>query len=188
MKLNGFSKKLLILTGAFLFSNGAFAETAALNMRVHDLLDGFLSYEKSSLEIGTSTSPDKIVPWGQGDVGDSSIEIVSIDGKTRKQLLYVYQEGKNDDNTVHDAGAYGGAKVVISNTLENGVDCEQGPRQFQTAFIAVEEGQLLCIKTRSGDRYAVVQVLKIGANGIRLGVLAGAQSSAQFAPGLRQGQ
>lgn len=180
MKLNRF---VIFFLGTLLFANPAFSQIqVSPAMRVHDLIDGFMSYQASSLQIGNSDTADQIVPWGQGDVGDSSIKVIDIYGKVRRQLLYIYQQGENDDKSLHDAGAFGGAKQISASAMKEGVDCESGPQRFQHAYVPVEVGQNLCIKTRSGKSYAVVRILAIGPNGIRLVVLAGAQSNSQFAP------
>ena len=75
----------------------------------------------------------------------------------------------------YDAGAKGGSKIITKEAFDDGVDCEQGPQIFKAEYLGVEEGQILCIKTRTGDSYAILKVLHIGINGMRLGVLAGTQ-------------
>src|SRR5437868_5083056 len=59
--------------------NTAIAQNVTSQLRIMDILDGFVpnQYDSSSVEFG---SPDKIVRWGQGDSGVASLTHIDIRG------------------------------------------------------------------------------------------------------------
>lgn len=133
-------------------------------------------------ESGMSFTANKIVPWGDGDLlvihpKESDAQIARGEANPTKFFIQ-YDEAPY--NGPKDKGTSGGIYKVNSKDAtggKNGVECSRNALTYAHHFfpkedpstrkeVAPEVGDVYCVRTRSGDNYALIKVTSVCNNGV----------------------
>lgn len=138
--------------------------------------DGFKAGNNGN-DSGLLFESNELVQWGLGDilvVHPQELADQKAKGEINPMQLFIQHEkapynGPNDKNT--KGGVY-----KVAGTSNDGVTCSKNPEDYSMHFFPgiisgskyqpLQQGGVYCVRTRSGDKFALMKVVSICDDGI----------------------